>query len=135
MGALMPIVAVSMGAKIIEKHFILDRSIGGPDASFSMTESEFKDMVEAIRNAEKGIGHVNYELTEKQKSGKNFSRSLYFVEDLKQGDVITNKNIRSIRPGWGIHPKHFNDILGEQVNRDVERGDRVDWKLIKTKNG
>lgn len=134
MGALMPIVAVSMGAKIIEKHFILDRSIGGPDASFSMTESEFKEMVEAIRNTEKGIGHVDYELTGKQKSGKNFSRSLYFVEDIKKGHVITNKNIRSIRPGWGMHPKHFNNILGKQVNRDVERGDRVDWTLIKTKN-
>ena len=134
MGALMPIVAVSMGAKIIEKHFILDRSVGGPDASFSMTESEFKEMVEAIRNAEKGLGKVDYTPTEKQVNGRIFSRSLYFVEAIKCGDKITKENVRSVRPGMGMHPKHFNDILGKQVNRDVERGDRVDWTLIKTKN-
>ncbi len=134
-GDTMPIVAITMGAKIIEKHFILDKTIGGPDASFSMTEEEFKDMVNAVRNAEKGIGKVDYKLTERQKSGKNFSRSLYFVKDVKKGETINKNNVKSIRPGWGMHPKHFNNILGKQVNRDVERGDRVDWTLIKTKNG
>jgi pseudaminic acid synthase len=87
-------------------------------------------MVKAIRNTEQGIGCVDYELTGKQKSGKNFSRSLYFVEDIKQGYVITHKNVKSIRPGWGLHPKYLKEIIGKTVNVDVEKGDRVNWELI-----
>jgi pseudaminic acid synthase len=124
MGATVPIVATVFGAKIIEKHFILDRSIGGPDASFSMNEEEFTAMVKAVREAESAIGIVDYTLTEKQAKGKDFSRSLYIVEDMKEGDVLTEKNLRSIRPGFGLHPKYYNEILGKKVNRDYERGDR-----------
>lgn len=124
MGATVPIVATCFGAKIIEKHFILDRSIGGPDASFSMNEEEFTAMVKAIREAESAIGKVDYTLTEKQAKGKDFSRSLYVVEDTKAGDVITERNVRSIRPGFGLHPRYYNEILGKKVNRDVEKGDR-----------
>jgi pseudaminic acid synthase len=124
MGATVPIVATCFGAKIIEKHFILDRSIGGPDASFSMNEAEFTAMVKAVREAESAIGKVDYSLTEKQAKGKDFSRSLYVVEDMKAGDVITEKNVRSIRPGFGLHPKYLNDILGNKVNRDLEKGER-----------
>jgi len=122
MGATVPIVATVFGAKIIEKHFILDRSIGGPDASFSMNEAEFTDLVKAVREAEQAIGKVDYTLTEKQASGKDFSRSLYVVEDMKEGEVITERNVRSIRPGFGLHPKYYNEILGKKVNQAIERG-------------
>lgn len=129
-GSTVPIVATCLGAKIIEKHFILDRSIGGPDASFSMNESEFTAMVKAIRRAEKAIGSVNYNLTETQLKGKEFSRSLYFVEALKAGEKITERNIRSIRPGFGLHPKHFEKLLGRIVKQDVEKGTAINWELI-----
>ncbi|WP_281322678.1 pseudaminic acid synthase [Flavobacterium aestivum] len=122
MGATVPIVATCFGAKIIEKHFILDRAIGGPDASFSMNEIEFAAMVKAVREAESAIGKVDYTLTEKQAKGKDFSRSLYVVEDIKAGDIITETNVRSIRPGFGMHPKHYSEILGKTVKVDIERG-------------
>jgi pseudaminic acid synthase len=129
-GSTAAIVATSLGAKIIEKHFILDRSIGGPDASFSMNEKEFTEMVKAIREAESAIGEVNYTLTEKQKKGKDFSRSLYVVEDIMEGEIITEKNIRSIRPGFGLHPKYFNEILGKAVSKSLTAGDRLELKYI-----
>ncbi|WP_310559558.1 pseudaminic acid synthase [Flavobacterium sp.] len=122
MGATVAIVATVFGAKIIEKHFILDRSIGGPDASFSMNEIEFTAMVKAVREAEQAIGKVDYTLTEKQASGKDFCRSLYVVEDMKEGEVITPNNVRSIRPGFGLHPKYYTEIIGKKVNQAIERG-------------
>jgi pseudaminic acid synthase len=129
-GSIVPIVATSMGAKIIEKHFILDRSIGGPDSSFSMNEKEFSKMVYKIRETEKAIGEINYSLTEKQIKGRDFSRSLYFIQDLKKDDIITQKNVRSIRPGFGLHPSEFSKIIGKSLNQDVERGTAVSKKLI-----
>lgn len=131
MGATVPIVATCFGAKIIEKHFILDRSVGGPDASFSMNEEEFTAMVRSIREAESAIGKVDYTLTEKQAKGKDFSRSLYITEDIKKGDMITETNVRSIRPGFGLHPKYYMEILGKKVNGDLERGDRFELNFIK----
>ena len=125
MGATAPIVSVCMGAKIIEKHFILDRSIGGPDASFSMNEVEFTDMVNAVREAEKALGIVDYRLTEKQQKGKDFSRSLYIVADVEEGEVFTEKNIRSIRPGYGMHPRFYREILGKKAKHRMEGGDRL----------
>lgn len=125
MGATVPIVATAMGAKIIEKHFILDRSIGGPDASFSMNEQEFAEMVKAVREAEKALGKVDYQLTEKQKAGKAFCRSLYVVKDIKAGDLITEENVRSIRPGFGLHPKYLNKIIGLISKKDLKKGDRL----------
>lgn len=122
MGATVPIVATCFGAKIIEKHFILDRSIGGPDASFSMNEEEFAAMVKAVREAESAIGKIDYTLTEKQKKGKDFSRSLYVVKDIKAGEVITEENVKSIRPGFGLHPKFYKEILRKAVKVDLERG-------------
>jgi pseudaminic acid synthase len=124
-GNTVPVVATCFGAKIIEKHFILDRAIGGPDASFSMDETEFTAMVTAVRNAEKAIGKVDYTLTEKQLKGKDFSRSLYIVEDVKAGDLITEKNVRSVRPGFGMHPKYLKDILGKRVNKNIQKGERL----------
>ena len=123
-GSTVPIVATAVGAKIIEKHFILDRSIGGPDASFSMNEEEFTAMVKAVREAEQSLGNVSYELTEKQKKGKDFSRSLYVVEDIKKGEVITEEKVRSIRPGFGMHPKELKNWIGKEAPRDFEKGDR-----------
>ena len=131
MGATVPVVATCFGAKIIEKHFILDRAIGGPDASFSMNEEEFTAMVKAIREAESAIGVVDYTLTEKQAKGKDFSRSLYVVEDIKEGEVITEKNVRSIRPGFGLHPKYYNEVIGAIAKQDAVKGDRVTLDLYK----
>ncbi|MBL0119963.1 MAG: pseudaminic acid synthase [Saprospiraceae bacterium] len=124
-GSTAPVVATCFGARIIEKHFILDRSIGGPDSSFSMNEAEFTEMVKAVREAEKAIGKVDYNLTDKQKKGKDFSRSLYIVEDIAEGEVLTEKNIRSIRPGFGLHPKFFKEVLGKKVKRNIEKGERL----------
>lgn len=122
MGATVPIVAICFGAKIIEKHFILDRSIGGPDASFSMNEQEFAEMIKAVREAESAIGVVDYTLTENQVKGRDFCRSLYVVEDIKLGEIITEKNVRSIRPGFGLHPKYYNDLLGKAIKENIEKG-------------
>ena len=131
MGATAPVVAVAFGAKIIEKHFILDRAIGGPDASFSMNEQEFTEMVKAVREAEKAIGVVDYNLTEKQIQGRSFCRSLYVVEDIKAGETITPQNVRSIRPGYGLHPKHYQEVLGKQVKVNLEKGDAFKLEFIK----
>jgi len=132
LGATVPVVATVFGARIIEKHFILDRSVGGPDASFSMNELEFTEMVKAVREAENAIGEINYDLTEKQIKGRDFSRSLYIVEDVKKGDVVTEKNVRSIRPGFGLHPKHFKELLGSTFIRNIEKGTPLSFSLIKT---
>jgi pseudaminic acid synthase len=129
-GSTAPIVATMMGARIIEKHFILDRSIGGPDASFSMNEQEFAEMVKAIREAEMAIGNVDYRLTEKQVKGREFSRSLYIVKDIKAGEEITSLNMRSIRPGFGLHPKYYNKVLGSKINVDAEAGTALTLNMI-----
>lgn len=126
MGATVPLVATCFGAKIIEKHFILDRANGGPDASFSMNEQEFTEMVKAIREAESAIGVVDYSLTKKQAKGKDFSRSLYVVKDIKEGDIISEENLRSVRPGFGLHPKYYNQVLGTKSKRDFYFGDRFE---------
>lgn len=126
LGITLPVVATVMGASVIEKHFILDNSIGGPDAAFSLDEKEFSQMVKAVREAEQSIGVVSYELTDKQKSGKQFSRSLYVAQDVKKGEAVTKENVRSVRPGYGLHPKHLDVILGKTFNQDVEKGERFD---------
>jgi pseudaminic acid synthase len=133
MGSISAITAVALGAVMIEKHFIIDRSIGGPDAAFSMDEKEFTQMVKDIRTAEKTIGKISYELTGKMISGRNCSRSLYVAEDMKAGDVITEQNIRSVRPGYGLHPKHWNEIAGKNVNRDLVKGMRFEMEFVEHK--
>ena len=124
-GSIVPITSVAMGATMIEKHFIIDRSIGGPDSSFSMNREEFTQLVKDVRMAESAIGHVSYELSEKAKANRAFSRSLYVAENMKKGDLITEKNVRSVRPGFGLHPIYLKEILGKKVNRDLEMGDRM----------
>ena len=130
LGSVSAVVAVTQGATMIEKHFIIDRSIGGPDASFSMNEREFTQMLKDVRMAEKALGSVSYELTDKQKSGREFCRSLYVSEDMKSGDVITERNVRSVRPGFGLHPKYLKDILDKKVNRDLEKGTRFAMDFV-----
>ena len=122
LGGEVSIAAVALGAKIIEKHFILDRNMGGPDSEFSMEPKEFKLMVDSIRNVEKALGIVSYELSDKMKANREFSRSLFVVEDIKKGEIITEDNVRSIRPGFGLHPKYLNGILGKKSNRDLKKG-------------
>ena len=130
MGSTVPVVATALGAKIIEKQFILDRSIGGPDASFSMDEAEFTAMVKAVREAEKAVGQVSYELTEKQKKGRDFSRSLYVVKDIKKGEVISEENVRSIRPGFGMHPKYWDEVMGRRALMDLNKGTALQHSAI-----
>lgn len=129
-GLLAPAVATTLGAKIIEKHFILDKSIGGPDADFSLDEKEFAEMVNAIRDTEKMLGNVNYTISEKVKKNKKFARSLFVVEDVNQGDLVNKGNVRSIRPGYGMHPKHYTEVLGKRFKENVKRGTPMEEKLI-----
>ena len=125
LGSKAAVVATCLGAKIIEKHFILDHSIGGHDASFSMDEKEFSQMVQEIREAEKAIGKITYEVTEKQTAGRSFARSLYVVQEIKKGEKFTEKNIRSIRPGFGLHPKYYKNMIGEKAQKSFKKGDRL----------
>ena len=130
LGNTIPVVATALGAKIIEKHFILDKTIGGPDASFSLDEKEFKEMVEAVRIAEKGIGEVSFNLTEKQKNGRFFSRSLIVTKDVKKGDELSSDNIRSLRPGIGISPKHYTSVIGGKFKKDYTIGTPLNHDMI-----
>lgn len=125
-GIVAPVVAVAFGAKVIEKHFILDRSLGGPDAAFSLNTEEFSAMVHAVRQAELAIGKKSYSLTKKQFEGRQFSRSLYVAEDILTGELYTERNIRSLRPGYGAHPKYLPEILGKPSMRNWKKGDRFE---------
>jgi pseudaminic acid synthase len=126
MGATAPIVAVTLGAKVIEKHFIIDKSIGGADCEFSMEAQDFKKMVEAIRDSEKLLGKVEYSMTEKKQKSRNYARSLYVAKDIKKGEVFTNENVKSVRPGYGLHPKYLPNILGTTALKDFSFGDRLE---------
>ena len=120
MGCLVPTVAVSLGATIVEKHFILSRSVGGPDSAFSMEPREFREMVDSIRNVEKALGTVEYGVSERQ---KNKRRSLYAKKAIKAGEVFSADNIGSYRPGFGLSPKYWDDIIGKVSKRNIEFGD------------
>lgn len=122
------IAAVAMGAEVVEKHLILDRAMGGPDSGFSMQPKEFADMVNSIRDVEKALGHVHYDVSERDKTRR---RSLYVAEDMKAGDIITEQNVRSVRPGYGLAPKYLPEILGKQVNRDLKMGERMSLEYVK----
>lgn len=125
-GCTAPIIAVSLGAKIIEKHFILDKSIKSLDADFSMDKNEFSNMVKEIRNTEKLLGNIDYSMTKQKKQNRAFSRSLYVSKDIKKGEIFTKENIKSIRPGYGMHPKHLKDILGDVAKKDYKFASRLD---------
>ncbi len=130
LGSSVAIASVALGAKVIEKHFILDRKLGGPDAVFSMEPDEFKHMVKSVREVEKALGKVTYDLTDKQKKSRVFSRSLFVVKDVKKGEIFTEDNIRSIRPGYGLPLKYFKEILGKRASKDLIRGTPFIWEFI-----
>ena len=134
LGIISPIIAVSYGAKIIEKHFIIDKKIGGPDSSFSLDYYEFKQMVRNIRESEKIIGKKNYRLTESMKKGKKLSKSIYVSKKISKGDLFTHDNIRVVRPGFGLHPKYFEKIIGKKSNQNIEKGERLEKKMIECFN-
>ena len=125
-----PVASVALGACIIEKHFTLNRPSGGADAAFSLEPDEFKAMVKAIREVEKALGEVSYELTEKMKKSRQHSRSLFVVKNMKAEEIFTEENVRSIRPGYGLPPKYLKDILGKKAKKDIKRGTPLSWELI-----
>jgi len=130
LGAVVPMGATALGATVIEKHFIMDRSIGGPDSAFSMEPQEWTDMIHQVRNMEKAMGKATLELSEKSAKNRAFARSLYVVRDLEAGQQIGESDVRSIRPGHGLSPKHLPEILGKTVIRSVEAGTPFQWDLI-----
>lgn len=130
MGCAVSIAAVAMGAKVIEKHLTLARADGGVDAAFSMEPQEFKEMVEGIRNVEKAKGIVSYDLTDKQKSQRTFSRSLFIAADIKAGELLTPDNLRSVRPANGLHTKYYEELLGRKVVRDCKYGEPMSWDMV-----
>lgn len=130
MGYDVAVAAVALGATLVEKHFILDRSIGGPDAAFSMEISEFAAMVKSIRNIEKAIGEVVYPTDPSKIKGREFCRSLYVAEDVKAGEIVTEKNVRSVRPGLGLHPKFLPDLLEKHFVKGCVKGERLTMDMI-----
>lgn len=133
-GSTVPMTAVALGAEVVEKHFIIDRSIGGPDSAFSMEASDFKAMVDKIRQVEKALGEVKYPTDPTKIKGRNYCRSLYVSEDVKAGDVVTEENVRSVRPGFGLHPCYLPQIMGCIFSKDCKKGERFSFDMIeKTK--
>ena len=130
MGIAAPVAAVALGACIIEKHLTLSRSTPGPDSGFSLEPQEFKAMVEAVRTAEKALGEVHFGLSAKEEASRIFRRSLFVVQDVKRGETFTPENVRSIRPGYGLHTRHLGDVLGKRAVRDIERGTPLSWDLV-----
>ena len=130
LGISAPIAAVALGAKVIEKHLILDKKLGGPDVEFSLEPHEFKEMVERVREVEKAVGKVTYELSEKVKTNKQFARSLFVVEDIKSGELFTSENVRSIRPGYGMEPKYIKEIIGKKAKIEIKRGTPLSFEMI-----
>ncbi|NPV51602.1 MAG: pseudaminic acid synthase [Candidatus Methanofastidiosum sp.] len=130
LGNSVSIASVAMGAKIIEKHFILDRNLGGPDSQFSLEPDEFRSMVNSVREVETAMGEVSYELSEMAIHNRNFSRSLFAIKDIKQGEVFSEENTRSIRPGYGLHPKHITAIIGKKAAKDIPKGTPLRWAMI-----
>jgi len=130
MGIAAPVAAVALGACIIEKHITLSRSTPGPDSAFSLEPHEFKAMVEAVRDAEKALGTVHFGLSEKEAASRAFRRSLFVVQEVRQGELFTSENVRSIRPGHGLHTRHLREVMGRRAARHIERGTPLSWDLI-----
>jgi pseudaminic acid synthase len=130
MGIAAPVAAVALGACIVEKHFTLSRSVSGPDSAFSLEPQEFKAMVDAVRTAEKGLGTIQFGSSAGEKSGKAFRRSLFVVQDISEGALFTADNIRSIRPGYGLHPRHLEEVLGKRAAKEIKRGTPLNWDSV-----
>lgn len=130
MGMAVPVAAVALGACIIEKHLTMSRSEAGPDSSFSLEPDEFKAMVDAVRVTEKALGEIHFGVSSKEASSRVFRRSLFVVQDVKRGETFTSKNVRSIRPGLGLHTRHLPEVLGQHAACDIERGTPLSWDLV-----
>jgi len=130
MGSVGAVTAVALGARVIEKHFCLDRSIDNPDASFSMNPVEFKQMVSDVRQAEKALGNIQYGAKDQEKSNVMFRRSIFCVADIKKGEQITEENVRVIRPGHGLAPRFYSEILGQTALCDIKRGTPLQFDLV-----
>ena len=128
MSIIPPVAAVAMGAKVIEKHFTLDRALGGADSGFSLNKDEFVEMIKAVRETEKALGKVDYTI---DKRNRQSARSLFVVKDIKKGEKFTPENIRSIRPSNGLHPKYYEEILGKTANCDLKFGTPLEYKYVK----
>ncbi len=124
------VAAVALGACIIEKHFTLSRSLPGPDSAFSLEPHEFKAMVEAVRTAEKSLGAVHYGVSGREAESRAFRRSLFVVRDVQAGEPFTGENVRSIRPGHGLHPRHFEEVLGRYASQPLVRGTPLQWSHL-----
>jgi pseudaminic acid synthase len=132
LGIAVPVAAVALGACIIEKHLTLSRDISSPDSAFSLEPLEFKAMVEAVRIAEKALGQISYQVTEKEKASRVFRRSLFVVQDIEAGGVFSRENVRSIRPGCGLHTRHLEEVIGRRANRSIKKGTPLSWDLVST---
>lgn len=130
-GGTIPVGSIALGGKMIEKHLTLDRSAGGVDDAFSMEPAEFAQMVKEVRIMEEALGSYEYKLTDKQIKERSLSRSLFVVKDIKAGEIITEENVRSIRPGNGMHTMHYEEVLGKTASRDLEKGEPLSWDMIK----
>ena len=130
MGNAVATASVALGGKVVEKHLTLSRADGGVDSAFSMEPAEFKKMVDDIRIVEKAIGRVTYDLTDKQLAEREHSRSLFIAQDMKAGDQFTPENLRSVRPGFGLHTKYYEQLLGKKIARDVSMGTPMAWELV-----
>ncbi|MHA2427862.1 MAG: pseudaminic acid synthase [Candidatus Hermodarchaeia archaeon] len=131
MGIAVPVTAVGLGACVVEKHFTLSREFGGPDSAFSLEPTEFKEMVNAIRVAEKALGEVRYEVTDSEAASRVFRRSLFVVKDVKMGDQVTSENVRSIRPGYGLHPRYLKGVLNREFREDIPKGTPLEWNMLR----
>ena len=130
LGTSVPVAAVALGAAIIEKHLTLSRQLPTPDCAFSLEPAEFKQMVDAVRVTEKALGEIRYGATDGEQSSLVFRRSLFVVKDMKANEIFTKDNVRSIRPGHGLHPKYLEKILGRTATRNVKRGTPLSWNLV-----
>ncbi len=130
LGSTVAVTAVALGAKVIEKHFCLSRDIKTPDSSFSMEPDEFKEMVKKVRLAEKALGKVHYNISEKEEVSRLHRRSIFVVEDIKKGEKFTEKNIRIIRPGQGLKPKFYDEVIGKMSSCDIKRGTPLSWNKV-----
>ena len=135
LGIAVPVAAVALGACIVEKHFTLSRDVPGPDSAFSLEPQEFREMVEAVRVAEQAVGTVRYDVTEREQASRVFRRSLFVVQDIKAGEVFTEENVHSIRPGYGLHTRYLDNVLGRRAARDIQRGTPLSWDLVAGKGG
>ena len=130
LGIAVPVAALALGACIVEKHFTLSRSNAGPDSAFSLEPSEFKNMVDAIRVAEKALGKINYNVTKREAASWVFRRSLFVVKDIKAGETFTKENVRSIRPGHGLHTRYWEDVLRCTASKDIKRGTPLELGML-----